>query len=1549
MEPKEIKSSLKAAREAIRSKDFKEALKQCKAVIKLYKNNYNALVFIGVAAEGLDQLDQAVAAYKRAISVNADQILAWQGLCGLYEKHKKDEYQTDLIEVYNKLLVLYKSEDDKVYDITLKLANLHSVLGNVDEALEKLKSFEVQHLQIDKQISLLKNLIRILSAQKALSLENEKLLEETYLALVSMWKDPCDELCQTWTDYISLISQNVDDQEKLIAACKSMMSLFPDSPYPLEKLCTIYVDQFALGKTENIDHLITISKKLASVNSVSAILKLTDACMKMVNSDLIGAFPLLSEALTVLPDVVSCWVLLSRIQLLMHDRKRAENTITQGLQRLESKKRVLTSNSSDVRQRLKLYHMQVLSEGRHSSAINLAESMCQQMIQETGEGLDILHSLTEIYLKQGNLSGASEVIDKVAHLGGEENKVAALRGWYHFHLNDYKEAAQHLQIAIESSPNNSKWHYWLASVWWKWSRDDKTLGKNCFSTLLKAAKLDPYNSDIFLYLGYYYNSYLADSSKAKRCYQKAFDLDGENEDAGSALVDTLVALSEEEKASAILNQVTSEASAGRAKWAWLRLGLQQLRASDPTKAITSFQCALRADPLDPHCWECLGEGYMIRGSFTAAIKAFSRAVELNPDSLYCLYQIASIKQTLGIYSEAVVDYRKILDNTPSYVPALIGIGETHLHLLNAGLKQCFVGRAVDHAQSAIHYLTKAASGRPDLSSIWKLLGDSCTVLHLLDDALVKVNVPVKLMNKQDKTIDGDMCLLRKTELLALGARCYGRALKILPDCSSLWHDLGINYFRQAQNSNDSSAVDEMSTKAVQVLKKAISVDPHNHFHWNALGTVAASKCVSNNALAQHCFIKSTQLESNNVSAWTNLGTLYLVNQNIKLAHECFKTAQSLDPSYVASWIGQAIIAETVGHEEAMDLFRHTTELSNHIESSLGYGHWVCSILDNPVSKDSEHFQYSIIQMAALPAACDGLEKYTNCIQDNYIAYNIFGLLLEKQGLYRKAETAFSEAVKLLEGEAQNEHLNKVRANYARLLNCNKKYEEAIDQFKAIAPLQGFEEITGLALAYYNLGYLKESYQAYEQALQLAPTDIDRSNVYAALGLVAYKFEDVEGAKTELFKCSQMSPPSVRGLFSLCALGLLQQDLNLALAVVQELDKFSHSSQHGVTVCFLTSVSYIIQGDKTSARNAIVKAIHRNPASGALWTLLANHLYLHGCEENSNTSALCYLLAIANGDGDANLPGLLAMTSVGCGNLPHSWADKSGYRLSQKAIHLHPGKLENWFGLLAATHAESFAGTLVKNNTSLNRMELSLSSHLLSEVEKEQDAVDKINPRLQKLHIWSAAMYVISLLGSGRQEQSQQFLVQAVKLFASSQLLHSLLAFLERNVVALKSSASLRDSASSNMLVELMLKENQEESLALLQQRLGEVRCKQQIYLQLAHLAFRQIKVKAGNLDEWKKIFSDVVNEVLLVDPFCSTAYLLQGYVALEENNQRLAKRCFEKVLLAPKYEVMTWERRLARRNLVPIYRAKDDQGSIDVLIEAAVLENDEDFLAFCKK
>jgi cytochrome c-type biogenesis protein CcmH/NrfG len=39
-------------------------------------------------------------------------------------------------------------------------------------------------------------------------------------------------------------------------------------------------------------------------------------------------------------------------------------------------------------------------------------------------------------------------------------------------------------------------------------------------------------------------------------------------------------------------------------------------------------------------WECLADAYLNRGSLTASLKSFNKAIELNPESTYASYQLA---------------------------------------------------------------------------------------------------------------------------------------------------------------------------------------------------------------------------------------------------------------------------------------------------------------------------------------------------------------------------------------------------------------------------------------------------------------------------------------------------------------------------------------------------------------------------------------------------------------------------------------------------------------------------------------------------------------------------------------------------------------------------------------------------------------------------------------------------------------------------------------------------------------------------------------------
>ena len=109
MADKELKAFLKEAKEQIKAKEFKSALKEVKKVLNKDKNNYMGLVFCGLCLSELDQPDQALQAYRKATESNPDQPTAWEGLAKFFEKYAaKEEYMKDRICCLQKLLDFHK-------------------------------------------------------------------------------------------------------------------------------------------------------------------------------------------------------------------------------------------------------------------------------------------------------------------------------------------------------------------------------------------------------------------------------------------------------------------------------------------------------------------------------------------------------------------------------------------------------------------------------------------------------------------------------------------------------------------------------------------------------------------------------------------------------------------------------------------------------------------------------------------------------------------------------------------------------------------------------------------------------------------------------------------------------------------------------------------------------------------------------------------------------------------------------------------------------------------------------------------------------------------------------------------------------------------------------------------------------------------------------------------------------------------------------------------------------------------------------------------------
>uniref|UniRef100_A0A8C9Y4S4 SKI3 subunit of superkiller complex n=1 Tax=Sander lucioperca TaxID=283035 RepID=A0A8C9Y4S4_SANLU len=1401
MSNKEVKAALKSAREAIKNKEFKEALKHCKAVLKLEKNNYNAWVFIGLAASELEQPDQSQTAYKKAVELEPEQLLAWQGLANLYEKTDQWDFKVELPNIYQKLVELYASSDkNKCYEMISKLSEIYQS----EKEYLKLAKVWLQLIQVKEEEAVDKKELLQLWQQMTQLLsdcinEEEQDNNETQQHLITAFEKamvlmdpvPGEEHKKLSADYVKCLSKLPQEEAKLKQACESMLTLYPNQSYPLEVLC-------------------------------------------VQDEDAVGCF---SRLLDLAPNSGLGHLGLGTKALQEGRFKDATKDLAQG----------------------KFVHQQTISsvlDPRYNQTIHLCGAKSLALLGE----LFSLPLLLFSFLK-----------------------------------------------AASQSPDCGEYYFLLGKLYWDMGEETRKDRSKAHTHLLKsfmcpfqAAKFDPHLGCVFRYLGHYYREVANDHGRARGCYKKAFEMDDDDAESGAASVDLSMEQDDMDTALAILQSVIEKATPGSAKWAWMRRGLYYLKVGEHQQAVADLQAALRADPEDWVCWECLGEAYLNRRSFTAALKAFGKAHQLQPSSIYSVYQAAAIKQTLGKFKEAVAEYLQITAQQ-DYVPALKGLGECQLSLAKGLMEDCRDGGAIDLIQQAIQNLFRAVVLRPDLSCLWKLLGDACTAVSTVSSNRAQVLVPALLAGLDSNT---QSHALNQAQTLKVGERCYVRALKLMSEVPSLWYDLGLNYYRQSsvprpdEGGQDSQSL--LLEKAQQCLKKAIMMDSGTHSYWNALGVISMSKGLENFALAQHCFIKSIQVEPNNVVAWTNLGTLYLKKDNIELAHEAFKIAQSLEPLYVNCWIGQALIAERVGSYDTMDLFRHTTELSTHMEGVKGYAFWVCSTLLDKSNRDSELYRYNIVQMNAISAAQVALSKYTERIQSDPDAFIMLGYMNEHLQLKRQALQTSNSILCM---------------SHCVFYSTSGQSEEAVRVYNSI-PLQEVSDLAGLALAYCRAGLIPESINAYERALAVASIEKEKAYILTAVALLQHRQGNLDSAKTLLFKCSMLKEPIAESLLCLCALGLVHSDATLAAAALTELLK-QGSASGKVTEqrCLLTCALLALQGNYSAVQREASRAVHSNPGNPSLWALLSRLI-------------------------------------------PQYYPRKANVRLHTHTNITHiPNDPATWAGLMAACHTENTSCYLSGSAPCRRGLEQTLMS-VVSEKEIER-------PLAQTLEAWVLQQAVTGLTLGGQLEQAEALCTQVLNVSPEHPtVMLSLRQVQCQRLLLAGGGTALPDSVleqlnntvmmnptnlgawhwlaevyrSQGLLVQAVLAYRQSLQLA---SQLGLHSSQVASLLRLALLALEPCLVSSC---DWTDMILEATTEVLKLgsSPMALLFQALLQYVT--KMAARETRRLLERLVYSQDFPVTVVQ--VASWYLLRHLHAKNDQELMNVLLQHAKMNGDQRLLEF---
>ncbi|XP_034451179.1 tetratricopeptide repeat protein 37 [Hippoglossus hippoglossus] len=1561
MSSKEVKTELKSAREAIKNKDYKDALRHCKAVLKLEKNNYNAWVFIGLAASELEQPDQSQSAYKKAAELEPEQLLAWQGLANLYDKTDQWDFKIELPNIYQKLVDLYASSDKKkCYEVIQKLSDIYLS----DKEYLKLAKVWLQLIQLKEEeavdktelLQLWQEMIQLLSD----GINEKEQDNETQQHLITAFENtivlvdpvPGEKHKKISADFINCLSKLPQEENKMKKACESMLTHYPKQSYPLEVLCLHYLKTGIL-----IDDTISCFSRLLDLAPNSGLGHLGLGTKALQEGRYTDAIKELSQGLK----KMSCstgWYSLAEAQVKVHRYSDSATSCCQGL---------TTCVSGDKELKVKLLRLKLetlVRSGGEKAADDALDTFSQ--IPDAVKDQVLVALKGRAYLNKGQIDQALKVSSELVASNPNLDQGLALRGLVHSAEGQHQLAEQSFLKAATLSPNCAEYYFLLGQLYWDMGEETRKDRGKAQTHLLKAAKIDPHLGCVFRYLGHYYREIATDRGRARGCYKKAFELDDEDSESGSASVDLSMEQEDMDTALATLESVIEKATPGSAKWAWMRRGLYYLKVGEHQHAVSDLQAALRADPDDWVCWECLGEAYLNRRSFTAALKAFGKAHQLQPSSIYSVYQAAAIKQTLGKFKEAAAEYLQITAQQ-DYVPALKGLGECQLSLAKCLMEDCRDGGAIDLIQQAIKNLFRAMELRPGLSCLWKLLGDACTTVSSVSSNRAQVLMPALLAGLDPNS---ESHVLNQAQTLKVGERCYAHALKLVSEAPSLWYDLGLNYYHQAKlpisSEGDQNSQSLVLEKAQQCFKKAIMMDCENHSYWNGLGAISMNKGLENFALAQHCFIKSIQVESNNVVAWTNLGSLYLKKGNIELAHEAFKIAQSLEPLYVNCWIGQALIAERVGSYDTMDLFRHTTELSTHMEGVKGYAFWVCSTLLDKSNRDSELYRYNIVQMNAISAAHVVLCKYTERIQSDPEAFIMLGYLNEHLQLKRQALQAYQRAVELLKSTSSAEELAFALGCYGRALCTSGQWEEAVHVYNS-TPLQELSDLTGLALAYWRAGFIPESTNAYERALAVTSSEKEKAYILTALALLQHRQGNLDSAKTLLFKCSMLKEPISESLLCLCALGLVHGDVTLAGAALTELLK--QGSATGSVVeqrCLLTCTLLALQGNYSAVQREASRAVHSNPGNPSLWALLSRVIPQYYPRKANGGAVAGHVACLSS-----MTQGKRALLYSGVNQLAsgrHSGEDvhRNALKTMQRAVLLCPDDPSAWAGLMAACHTENTACYLSGSAPCRQGMEKTL----MSVVSEKVHGVEEIErPLAQSLEGWVLQQAVTGLMLGGQLEQAEALCSQvlnvspehpAVMLSLRQVQCQRLLVADGGNVLPDSVLEQLSNTVMMNrtnlgawhwlaevyrrqgLLVQAVMAYRQSLQLAL---QLGLHSGQMASLLRLALLALGPCMAGApGN--EWKDLVVEATTEVLKLgsSPVANLFQALLQYVT--KMAARETRRLLERLVYASSQDLPVTVVQVASWYLLRHLYAKNDPELINVLLQHAKMKGDQRLLEF---
>lgn len=827
-----------------------------------------------------------------------------------------------------------------------------------------------------------------------------------------------------------------------------------------------------------------------------------------------------------------------------------------------------------------------------------------------------------IYEEEEDYAAAVDFLDRALTKDSHNIRIKAEAAWVRALSGNYLDGKDGLEACLPSlDGKESRTRDLLAQTQYRigvclWNLDtSRTARKDrngAYSYFLACLKSNLNYAPAYTSLGIFYAEYSKDKKRARKCFQKAFELSASEVVAAERLAKIFASSGEwdlvEVVAQRVVNSGKVKPAPGSKKkgisWPFAALGTAELNKQDYSKSIVSFQAALRITPNDYHSWVGLGESYHNSGRYIAATKAFQHAETFerevadqnSGETWFAKHMLASVKRELGDFDVAIDGYSNILRARPDEFGVAIALLQTLVDSAWDGVDKGLFGHAATRASEAIQTALGIASSRPDAFNLWRAVGDACSVFSwvqgkMSDFPCLKLKSLLGVGSETEvyklfADIDGvaisefseDASSEDQSERMELTRCIHGAILSHKRAIHVSAHDIhaqAVAYYNLGWTEHRahvclSSGLKKRPTRylkaAVRCFKRAIELEAGNAEFWNALGVVTSEM---NPKVAQHSFVRSLFLNERSAQAWVNLGTVYLLENDIQLANDAFTRAQSTDPDFAQAWVGQGLIALMTGNVKEADLlFTHAMEISN-AAPLITKRRYAISAFDRIIASKVN------LSVAEIVAPLFALNQIQSMAPNNLPYQHLATLLLERiDNIPLAVETLSSICTtvetdyEITESPSSLSRFALAKADLARSQLASGMLSEAVDSGDTALQLSAEDagnELTPEArqkcrlsahltvgLAHFHLENPTAALEYFQPALEESDSNPDAVCLLAQVLWAEDNPASRSKARDYLFDCISMHPEHVQSIVLLGTMALLDNDTESLEAVISTL-------------------------------------------------------------------------------------------------------------------------------------------------------------------------------------------------------------------------------------------------------------------------------------------------------------------------------------------------------------------------------------------------------------